>query len=211
MRAIVQFLCPLAFLALFAPGCGQSSAEPKGTPTPAMPPVPRPRAVVRAFSTAAPETIHLSPSLASEQEHAQPTIDYATFEVARDSIGAIVRRAVNSANPAIRMSGGPVRFTYWYVADSADGWAFRIAVADTSECPNEPVGSALQAAGWAPNYTYSADGPDGSVMGFVTKRFLCVVEGHWEGGDGSDSTYVPPPGCEATVTCVPWRGDDVPK
>jgi hypothetical protein len=173
--------------------------------------VPPARAIVRALSFAAPETIRLSPSLASEQEYPQPNIDYPTFDIARDSIGAIVRRSVSPTEPAARVGGGPVRFKYWYAADSVDGWAFHIEVTDTSVCPDSRVENALQEAGWAPAYGYSADGPDGSVMGFVTKRFLCVVEGRWDGGDDSDSTYVPQPGCQVTVTCVPRREDDVPK
>jgi hypothetical protein len=184
MPAFIRLLQPLALLLVLAP--------------------------TRAFGLAAPETDHPSPSLAS-QENGQPTVDYPSFGIARDSIGAIVRRTVNPAEPAIRVNGGPVRFKYWYAADSVDGWAFHIVVTDTSECPDSRVESALQAAGWAPAYGYSADGTDGSVMGFVTKRFLCVVNGQWDGGDDSDSTYVPQPGCEVTVTCVPRREDDVPK
>lgn len=162
------------------------------------------------FVLAAPETIRLSPDLAPEQ-HLEPTVDYPSFDIARDSIEAITRRAVNPNQRTIRLSGGPARFKYWYAADSVDGWAFHVTVADTSECPDTPVESALQAAGWAHADGYSADGTDGTVMGFVTKRFLCVVEGRWDGGDDSDSTYVPAPGCDLTVTCVPRSRDDVPK
>jgi hypothetical protein len=214
MPAFIRFLQPLALLLVLAPACTRSSAVPQGASAPADAPVPAAppaRAVVRAFSLAAPETIHLSPNLASEQENPQPTVDYPSFNIARDSIGAIVRRTLNPAKPTIRVNGGPARFKYWYAADSVDGWAFHIVVADTSECPDSRVENALQAAGWAPAYGYSADGTDGSVMGFVTKRFLCVVEGRWDGGDASDPTYVPQPGCEVTVTCVPRREDDVPK
>ena len=108
------------------------------------------------------------------------------------------------------MKGSPARFAYWYLADSVDGWAFHIAVIDTSECPDVRVERALEAAGWAPAQGYAADGDDGGAMGFVSKRYLCVVEGRWDGGDPTDSTYVPRPGCEVTVTCVPRRQDDVP-
>lgn len=213
MPAIIRFLASLAFLSALVSACARSSAVPQdasASASAAEPVVPTARAVARAFSSAPPETIRLSPDLASEQQP-QPTIDYSTARIARDSIEAIVRRSVSPANPAIRVSGGPARFKYWYAADSVDGWAFHIVVADTSECPDTRVEDALQAAGWAPAYGYSADGTDGTVMGFVTKRFLCVVEGRWDGGDDSDSTYVPPPGCELTVTCVPRREDDAPK
>ena len=91
------------------------------------------------------------------------------------------------------------------------GYAVHVVVTDTSSCRVEEVGQALATAGWMPSYGYSADGPDGTVMGYVTKHYLCVVEGSWDGGDGSDSTYVPAPGCKVTVTCVPRREDDLPK
>jgi hypothetical protein len=205
-----RLLKSLALLLALAPACSRSSAVPQGTSTP--PSVPRAavsaRGVARGYGIAAPETISTSPSLESDR---QPTVDYPSLGVARDSIGSIVRRALSPAGPNVRVTRSPARFQYRYAADSASGWEFRIAVTDTSECPDARVESALQAAGWAPASGYAADGDDGTVMGFVTKRFLCVVEGRWEGGDPTDSTYVPRPGCELTVTCVPRRKDDVPK
>lgn len=78
-----------------------------------------------------------------------------------------------------------------------------------STCPDVEIGNALTSAGWGHQDGYSADGPDGTVMGFRTGKFLAVVEGRWDGGDDSDTTYVPAPGCELTVTCVPRRSEDV--
>jgi hypothetical protein len=46
-------------------------------------------------------------------------------------------------------------------------------------------------------------------MGLVSRRYLCVVEAQWDGGDDVDTTYVPVPWCTLTVTCVPRRLDDV--
>ena len=132
MRVFRHFGYPLAALLLFAPGCGRSSAEALGASAPVRTPEPHPRGVARAFTTAVPETILLSPSLASENP--QPTVDYSTLEIARDSIEAIVHRAT-SPGPEIRVSRSLVHFKYWYVADSADGWAVHVVVADTSECP----------------------------------------------------------------------------
>jgi hypothetical protein len=218
MAALSRLIAPLALLLTLGPACARETAVAQGAPTPAKPPapaapptVPAARAVVRAFAPAASETIRLSPSLAEEQENPQPTVDYASLDAARDSIGVMLRRCVNPADSAVRVSMGPARFKYWYAADSVDGWAFHIVVTDTSECPNERVQNALTVAGWVPFYGYSADGPDGGILGLVSKRFLCVVEGQWDGGDDSDSTYVPAPGCEVTVTCVPRREDDVLK
>jgi len=200
----------LAAIVAVVPACNRTSPVPASAAVPAGAATSPARAVVRAFSIASPETIRLSPS-ESEQENRDPTVDYASLEIARDSIGAMVRRSVNPAAPSIRVSMAPAGFRYWYAADSVDGWAFHIVVTDTSECPDVPVEKALEAAGWAMAPGYSADGPDGTVMGFVTRRFLCVLEGRWDGGDDSDSTYVPEPGCEVTVTCVPRSQKDVPK
>ena len=210
MRSFIPILRPLALLLALAPACSRSSAVPQGAPGSAnaqAPGAPPPRAAVRGFSSAAPETISPSPSLATERESQRPTVDYPSLVIARDSVGAIVRRAVK---PSVRLNGAPARFAYWYAADSVDGWAFHFAVTD-SECPDGRVEEALQAAGWVPAQGYAADGDDGTAMGFVTKRFLCVVEGRWDGGDPSDSTYVPRPGCELTVTCVPRLESEVPK
>lgn len=213
MSAFTRFLLPLGVLLAFAPACNRTSPVPPASALPAKAPSPAgspARAVVRAFSIASPETIRLSAG-ESGQENPQPTVDYATLEIARDSIGVMVHRSVNPLNPSVQVRSGPGGFRYWYAADSVDGWAFHIVVTDTSECPDTRVENALQAAGWTQADGYSADGPDGTVMGFVTKRFLCVVEGRWDGGDDSDSTYVPEPGCELTVTCVPRNEKDVPK
>jgi len=156
-----------------------------------------------------------SGGLAYEERDVEPKVDYPSLLAARDSIGAMINRVVRDiggpAHKAIHVSRGPTRFKYWYAGDSADGWAFRIVVSDTSECPNTRLQYALDAAGWSGHNSYIADGPDGGVMGFVSKHYFCVVEGRWDGGDDTDSLYVPAPGCSVTVVCVPRRADDVPR
>jgi len=171
MHESVRLLRPLALLLFLSPACGRGSAEPQGASVPASAPASAaapPRAVIRGFVMAAPETIRLSPDLHSEH-WMEPTVDYPSFEIARDSIGAITRRSVKPNQRTVRLSGGPARFKYLFAADSVDGWAFHVTVADTSECPDSRIEDALQAAGWAWADGYSADGTDGSVMGFVTK------------------------------------------
>ncbi len=150
-------------------------------------------------------------SFAAEEWPPQPTARYASLEAARDSIGAIVARCVSRADTAIHVSREPVTFDYLYVKASARGWAFHITVNDTSDCPNETVGDALTDAGWVESFGYSADGADGSNMGYVCRNFFCLVEGQWDGGDATDESYVPEPGCRVTVTCVPRREDDAPR
>jgi hypothetical protein len=137
-----------------------------------------------------------------------PPPAYSTLEAARDTVGVVVRQAVGRPRPAIRVSLGRAGFHYWYAPDSAWGWAFRVDVADTSACPYDVVGAGLLARGWTTFWDYSADGPDGTVMGYVTPKYLCVIEGSWDGGDDSDPTYRPAPGCRVTVTCVPRNARD---
>jgi hypothetical protein len=139
----------------------------------------------------------------------EPTAIYASLDAVRDTVETILRRAVSPADTAIHISREAVNFKYLYAPATASGWAFHIEVNDTSGCPQAYLERALLASGWAPHYGYQADGPDGGNMGFVSKNYLCVYEAEWDGGDDSDSTYVPAPGCKVTVTCVPRRADDV--
>jgi hypothetical protein len=140
----------------------------------------------------------------------EPTARYASLEAARDSIGAMVSRCVSRADTAIHVSREPVTFEYLYAKATARGWAFHITVNDTSICPNEEVQDALTDAGWVESFGYSADGTDGSNMGYLSQNFFCLVEGQWDGGDDTDESYVPAPGCKVIMTCVPRRQDDTP-
>ena len=155
------------------------------------------------------------PARAYEERAPEPTASYPSLDTARDSLGVLIARVVRgipgARDTTYHVTRRPVRFRYWYAGDSTSGWEYKIVVNDSSECPMTKLEYALYAAGWAPDYGYAADGPDGGVLGFVSKESLCVLEGHWDGGDDSDSTYVPDPGCEVKVTCVPRRKDDVPR
>ena len=140
----------------------------------------------------------------------EPTAHYASLEAARDSIGLIISHSVDLGDTAIHVSREQVNFDYLYAKGKAKGWAFHVVVNDTTECPNEAIEQALVDAGWVESFGYSADGADGSDMGYLSRNYFCLVEGSWQGGDESDDTYVPPPGCKVTVTCVPRREDDIP-
>ena len=152
---------------------------------------------------------------AYEERSPEPTADYPSLEAARDSIGQMIDSVVRSIGrphgDRIGLSRERTRFKYWYAGDSTDAWTYRIVVPDSSECPMLRLERRLGEAGWTAHHAYIADGPDGGVMGFVSKRHFCVVEGRWDGGDDSDSTYVAKPGCRVTVTCVGRRMDDVPR
>jgi hypothetical protein len=73
------------------------------------------------------------------------------------------------------------------------------------------IEKSLTDAGWVESFGYSADGTDGSSMGYLSRDYFCLVEGTWEGGDDTDESVEPPPGCKVTVTCVPRREDDTPR
>ncbi len=55
--------------------------------------------------------------------------------------------------------------------------------------------------GWVPLYRYGADGPDGSSLAYQRGRVRCLVEDSWDGGDDSDSTYVPADWFKQATTC----------
>jgi len=216
MRSPLAPTAALAMLVLVsAPGCARERAD-AADPAPAgdaridssaTRPVlgAIPRGVVRGFVLAAPETIRLSP----EQPPPRPTAEYASLETVRDSVLAMILRAVAHGDTAVHVSSAPTRFKYHNLPDSTSGYAIHVVVTDTSSCPAFELDQALASAGWVEQSGYSADGPDGTLMGRATRQYLCVIEGSWDGGDDSDTTYVPAPGCEVTVTCVPRREDDV--
>ena len=206
MRSLIGMGVAAALaLLVAAAGCAKGHAD-AAVPAPRVLAAPAP-GVVKVFRTAAPETIWLS----REPPPPEPTAEYPSLEVVRDTVLAMVRRAAAPGDTAVHVGCGPTMFKYLYFPDSASAYAVHVVVTDTSSCLDSEVAKALESAGWVPSYGYSADGPDGTVMGFVTKDYLCVIEGHWDGGDDSDSTYVPAPGCEMTVTCVARRQEDVPK
>jgi hypothetical protein len=67
---------------------------------------------------------------------------------------------------------------------------------------------ALQVEGWRPLWEYGADGPDGSLMGMSVGPVLCLLRGRWDGGDDSDTTYVPVPGYDLEITCFRRTPED---
>jgi len=195
----------LACAALLVAGCGERHPQ-SGAATPPVAssgPVAGSRVGVARVYTLSPPESTIAPN------RTEPTAEYPSLAAARDAIEAILRRAANPADTAIHFGREAVTFRYRFASASAAGWAVRVVVNDTSACPHEKLIEALPAAGWVDDYGYSADGADGTNMGFVCRQFLCLIEAHWDGGDPTDSTYVPLPGCEVLVTCVPRRADDV--
>jgi hypothetical protein len=68
--------------------------------------------------------------------------------------------------------------------------------------PLDRVVDALTAKGWKQNPDYAADGPDGTVIGLEKGKGICIVRGSWDGGDDSDSTYVPSDVYQVTILCA---------
>jgi hypothetical protein len=66
----------------------------------------------------------------------------------------------------------------------------------------------LAARGWNDRTLISADGPDGTVLGVRRGGVLCRVEGRWDGGDDSDTTYVPSDTLEVHFACTRLVGSD---
>ena len=135
------------------------------------------------------------------------------------SVGHIVRTLV-AANPpgnAARPTqvSGPDTATFHYQWAQADTSGCRLSVSGTDSVAHGgiqgSIDAELQRAGWqAADSLYSADGPDGSMRGFIKADTLCLRAETWDGGDDADSTYVPGPDFSLTLTCAPRRVDDRP-
>ena len=60
-------------------------------------------------------------------------------------------------------------------------------------------GSTLHQQGWRADR--EADGPDGTSFRISKQNVFCLVEGSWDGGDDSNSKYVPSTHYEVIVSC----------
>ena len=58
-----------------------------------------------------------------------------------------------------------------------------------------------EGGGWVHLLRYTADGPDGNLSGFQRGTVRCGVANSWDGGDDSDSTYVPEDWFVEEITC----------
>ena len=54
---------------------------------------------------------------------------------------------------------------------------------------------------WVSLLPYSADGPDGNLVGYQRRAVRCTVASSWDGGDDSDSTYVPEDWFKEETSC----------
>jgi hypothetical protein len=70
------------------------------------------------------------------------------------------------------------------------------------------VAAGLTAAGWTDIPRYTADGPDGSAFGLRSRETVCLFRASWDGGDDSDTTYVPSDEWELVGHCALWEPSD---
>jgi hypothetical protein len=54
---------------------------------------------------------------------------------------------------------------------------------------------------WVSLLPYNADGPDGNLVGYQRSAVRCTVASSWDGGDDSDSTYVPEDWFKEETSC----------
>lgn len=72
----------------------------------------------------------------------------------------------------------------------------------TAYAPIDSLMRGFKSRGWTDRTTISADGPDGTVQGLYRDGVTCLVEGRWDGGDDSDTTYVPSDTMEVHLACT---------
>jgi len=132
-------------------------------------------------------------------------------------VNSLVRLVVGSAPPSTRTTEviGPraIAFKYQFAKAQSAGCEFVARGSDTLSSSSlfEAMENAFRDAKWMSMVaTYSADGPDGSDIGYSRDGLLCVIEGRWDGGDDSDPTVIPGPDFDVFVTCAPLRADDQP-
>jgi hypothetical protein len=56
---------------------------------------------------------------------------------------------------------------------------------------DQELSDTLQKRNWQYNFQCSADGPDGTSFSFLKGDLMVVIDARWDGGDDSDSTYIP--------------------
>ncbi len=134
--------------------------------------------------------------------------DAAALAAMRDTVAGVLLRGAPPGDSAIHVVRDTTVFAYQYARATARACRVRMVVNDTTPCPVSAFERWLNASGWMHHPGYDADSPDGTVFAYDRGRLFCLVEGSWDGGDDSDSTVVPVPGCTLTVTLAPLRMDD---
>jgi hypothetical protein len=153
------------------------------------------------------------------EKQPEPKVAYPSVRIACDSVLALTRRVlevpVSRTDSVVDMDYGLGRRAGCLL--TAGGNSPRMP---PSEPPNPSAGAqeevtssgrlgdALQQAGWAYLLHYQADGPNGESQGYRSRESLCIVRWSWDGGDNSDSTYVPSDAWDLEVACARWEPGD---
>jgi hypothetical protein len=110
-------------------------------------------------------------------------------------VNGLVRLVVGSAPPGTKITefSGPraIVFRYQHANAQSSGCEFVARGSDTMSSSSlfEAMEKAFREGNWmSMEARYSADGPDGSDLGYSRDGLLCVIEGRWDGGDDSDPT-----------------------
>ena len=150
-----------------------------------------------------------STGFASAEDEMHPTARYGSLRVARDSVKAIVCRALGAWTDSARWAMGKELFFYRPPGDtgvrvSCLSMAF---VTRSDDAPGATeIENALLAAGWASEERYSADDVNGSVTALSCREAICRIEATWDGTDDpDDTTYVRIPGESVRIQIVPPR------
>jgi hypothetical protein len=146
----------------------------------------------------------------SVYEPAEPAARYGSYRAAGDSLRRIVNRALGSWARSARWKR--TREPFDFVLHEADttivGPCLRMSYAfqDSIAPGYERIDDSLRQAGWVIDDQYDADGADGTRFVLFCREAMVEIDARWEGGDESDTTYVPPPGQTITLRCVPRPG-----
>jgi hypothetical protein len=182
-----------------------------------------PRAVREVHSQSA-----VAPSPAPQIHSGAAGAEHGSWATAGDSVpeglrepcarvSSLVRSVVGAvpSSTTITEFSGPraITFRYQFAKAQSAGCELVVRGSDTESSSSlfEAIEKRFGEAGWmSMEATYSADGPDGSDLGYSRDGLLCVIEGRWDGGDDSDPTVTPGPDFDVFVTCAPLRTDDQP-
>jgi hypothetical protein len=123
-----------------------------------------------------------------DSSHALHIADPALM-AACDSIDSWIRSAIRT--PVNRTDG-----RYTGTARGATRYGCQIVAADTLQLeatvrPFDTVRDALTRAGWTEELAYSADGPEGSMLGLRDDSRVCVLQHYWEAGSDDERAVVP--------------------
>lgn len=155
-----------------------------------------------------------------ESEIVKPALHYGSFHVASDSARAIVARSLGAWADSATWRRDPIAFDYrdsiqvmagdhpmWVLgsrlAPPVPGWTMTLVTHSDALEGERTVLGGLRDAGWVEDGQYGADGTDGSTLALVSEEAICFYSASWDGGDDSDSTYVPLPGMSIRLECVP--------